>query len=158
MTKKTIVFMDMEHLKLIKFSELFKICPSMFVVLTRVQAAFLRKSQSETVAANNRWYQQNRDKILAISGVKVEGKDFIVSCLSQLEESNVIILNRSIPLSSIEKEYKSREYSPKGNEVVAYTYIKPDGGIDYIYNRSGDPYVYPITKQVMVDEPELISL
>lgn len=180
MTTETIVFMDMEHIKGIRFSNLFgnEEVQSLSILLSSVQANFLKKDQSHIATENKRWWMQNRDKVIVKSGIKGGNKDFIVACLAGMMQKGVLVMNRSISLSSIAKGYNSKGYSLNKNTIYACSFLKPEAGRDYViegrvyrlvrkqkrtiirtnYDRFGESYKYPLPIDQPAEEPKLITL
>lgn len=180
MTTGTIVFMDMDHIKGIRFSELFgkEEVQALSIVLSPVQANFLNKDQSDITVENKQWCMDNKDKVIVKSGIKGGNKDFIVACLAGMLQKGVIVMNRSISLSSIVKEYHSRGYAENKNIIYACSLIQPEAGRDFIqaglkyilvrktrkttfrtkYNSYGESYRYPLQFDQVLDEPKIITL
>lgn len=180
MTTEVIVFMDLEHIKENRFSTLFgkENVRSVSIVLSPVQANFLKKDQSDIAVENKRWWMQNRDKVSVKSGIKGGNKEFIAACIAGMMQKGVWVMNRSILLSSIAKEYNSKGYEANENKVHACSLTKPEAKRDYVfeggvyilvrkqkttiirtnYDRFGEPYRYPITIEQVIDEPRIITL
>lgn len=180
MTTETIVFMDMEHMKENRFSVLFgqENVRSVSIVLNSVQAKFLKTDPSDIAVENKQWWMQNPDKVIVRSEIKGGTKEFIAACIAGMVHKGVWVMNRSILLSSIAKEYHSKGYAANENKVYASSFLKPESGRGYVieggvyrlvrkqkttiirtnYDRYGEPYRYPITLDQVIDEPRIITL